>query len=78
MSKQIQLSYVMYAPCEDTEEKCLAEIPALSGCRAWGDTPEEALWILEDLAAKFIESYEERGKPLPPGIASVGQLVLAV
>ena len=61
----------MYAPCEDTEDKYLAEIPALPGCRAWGDSPEEALWILEDLAAKFIESYQERGKPLPSAVAGL-------
>ena len=78
MSKKFTLSYVMYAPCEDTEDKYMAEIPKLPGCRAWGDTPEEALWILEDLAEKFIESYLEDGEPLPPEIASVGQLEVAV
>lgn len=70
MTTQIDLSYVMYAPSEDTEDKYLAEVPALPGCRAWGDTPEEALWILEDLAGKFIESYQERGKPLPPELVT--------
>ncbi len=34
MSKQIQLSYVMYAPCEDTEDMYMAEVPALPDCRA--------------------------------------------
>ena len=29
-------------PSEETEEKYLAEIPALPGCRAWGDTRAEA------------------------------------
>lgn len=77
MSKQIQLSYVMYAPCEDTEDMYLAEVPSLPGCRAWGEAPEEALWILEDLAAKFIESYQERGKPLPPEIVQSGQLLVS-
>ena len=32
----------------------MAEIPALPGCRAWGDTPEEALDIISDLAVGFI------------------------
>ena len=34
-----RLAFVMHEPCYDTEDKYLAEIPALPGCRAWGDTP---------------------------------------
>lgn len=78
MSKQVRLSYVMYAPCEDTEDMYMAEVPALRGCRAWGETPEEALEILESLAAIFIESHLEDGDPLPPEIAGVGELLVAV
>ena len=32
----------------------MAEIPALPGCTAWGDTPEEAIDIISDLAVHFI------------------------
>ena len=32
----------------------MAEIPSLPGCRAWGDTPEEAIDIISDLAVGFI------------------------
>ena len=32
----------------------MAEIPALPGCRAWGDTSEEAIDIISDLAVGFI------------------------
>ena len=32
----------------------MAEIPALPGCRAWGDTPSEAIDIISDLAVDFI------------------------
>ena len=32
----------------------MAEIPALPGCRAWGDTPDEAIDIISDLAVGFI------------------------
>ena len=78
MPTSYRLSYVMYAPCEDTEDMYMAEIPSLPGCRAWAETPEEALEILESVAEIFIESHLEDGDPLPPGIASVGELVLAV
>ena len=33
----------------------MAEIPELPGCRAWGDTPEEAIEIISDLAVHFME-----------------------
>ena len=78
MSSQYRLPYTMREPCEDTEDKYLAEVPILPGCRAWGETPEEALEILESLAAIFIESYLEDGDPLPPEIASAGELLVAV
>ena len=32
----------------------MAEIPVLPGCRAWGDTPSEAIDIISDLAVDFI------------------------
>ena len=41
--KHYKLRYVMHDPSEETENKYLAEVPALPGCRAWGDTPEDAL-----------------------------------
>ena len=50
------LSYVLYSPAESTEpDKYMAEVPELPGCRAWGDTPEEAIEILASLAPAFIE-----------------------
>ncbi len=49
------LSYVIYSPSESTEpDKYMAEIPDLPGCRAWADTPDEAIEILESLAPSFI------------------------
>ena len=69
--KLYKLSYVMYDPSESTEpDKFMAEIPSLPGCRAWGETPAETLYILESLASIFIESYVELGDPLPHGIES--------
>jgi hypothetical protein len=36
--KLYRLQFVLREPSEDTEEKYLAEIPDLPGCRALGDT----------------------------------------
>ena len=68
--KHYKLRYVMDDPSEETEDKYMAEIPDLPGCRAWGDTPEEALDILSSVAAAFIESYIDHGDELPPTVAS--------
>ena len=63
--KHYKLRYVLHDPSEETEDKYMAEIPALPGCRAWGDTPEDALDILQSVAAASIEVYVERGYELP-------------
>ena len=68
--KHYKLRYVMHDPSEDTEDKYMAEIPALPGCRAWGDTPEDTLDILQSVAAAFIESYLDHGDKLPPEVVS--------
>ena len=68
--KHYKLRYVMHDPSEDTEDKYMAEILDLPGCRAWGDTPEEALDILSSVAASFIESYIDHGDELPSAVAS--------
>lgn len=63
--KLYRLAVVMHEPNENTEEKYLGEIPAIPGCRAWGDTAAEALEDLQGVAAAFIESYRDRGDQLP-------------
>lgn len=63
--KQYRLPVVIRAPSEETEDKYLAEIPALPGCRAWGDTPAQAVEYVQSVATAFIESYRERGQTLP-------------
>ena len=65
-----KLNYIMYEPSEDTEDKYLAEIPAMPGCRAWGDSPAETLHILEGVAEAHIQSYLEHGHPPPAGIVA--------
>ena len=68
--KHYKLRYVMHHPSEETEDKYMAEVPALPGCRAWGDTPDEALDILQGVATAFIESHMVHGDELPPAVAS--------
>ncbi|MBI4310508.1 MAG: type II toxin-antitoxin system HicB family antitoxin [Chloroflexi bacterium] len=63
--KLYRLPFVLRSPSEDTEDKYLAEIPALPGCRAWGNTAAEALENLQSVATAFIASYQEHGDPLP-------------
>ena len=68
--KHYKLRYVMHDPSEDTEDKYMAEVPALPGCRAWGDTPEDTLDILQSVAAASIDVYIERGYELPRVVTS--------
>ncbi|MDE0005647.1 MAG: type II toxin-antitoxin system HicB family antitoxin [Rhodospirillaceae bacterium] len=63
--KLYKLSFVMHGPGEETEDKFMAEIPALPGCRAWGDSTDQALESLQSVAAACIESYRESGDELP-------------
>ena len=41
-------------PISTEPDKWMAEIPALPGCRAWGNTQDDALEIIADLAVDFI------------------------
>ncbi len=63
--KQYKLPVMVHQPSEETEDKYLAEVPILTGCRAWGDTPAEALENLRSVAAEFILSFKEHGQRLP-------------
>lgn len=78
VSKQYKLPYTLRAPSPETEDMYLAEVPVLPGCRAWGATPEEALFNLEGVTADFIASCEHHGDPLPAAITAAGELVVAV
>ena len=71
-----RLPLMMYEPSENTEGKYMAEVPALPGCRAWGDTAAEALENLQSVAAAFIESYRSRGDSLPPGVETAARIQL--
>ena len=66
--KQYRLPVTMHQPSEETENKYMAEVTILPGCHAWGDTPEEALEYLKDVAGKFLLSYKQHGDPLPKAV----------
>ena len=71
--KLYRMQFVLREPSEDTENKYLAEIPDLPGCRAWGDTAAQALENLQSVATAFIESCRDRGDPLPPEVAATAE-----
>ncbi len=66
--KLYKLPLIIHEPSEETEDKYMAEVPALPGCRAWGDTPTEVMENLQSVAAGFIESHRLRGDRLPPEV----------
>lgn len=66
--KQYKLPVIMHQPSENTEDKYMAEIPLLAGCRAWGDTAAEAMENLRSVAAEFIRSFIEKGQQFPEAV----------
>jgi predicted RNase H-like HicB family nuclease len=75
--KLYRLPFTLHEPSDETEDKYLAELPSLPGCRAWGDSAAEALENLQSVAAAFIESYRDRGDSLPPEVEAVASGVEA-
>jgi predicted RNase H-like HicB family nuclease len=85
--KLYKLPITIEEPSENSGGKYVAEVPALPGCRAWGDTAAEAVDNLQSVAAAFIESYQERGDPLPDvvqklasdaGASTISEVLIAV
>ena len=70
--KLYRLEFVLKEPSEDTEGMYLAEVPALPGCRAWGETAALALENLQSVTMAFIESHRADGDPLPPEVVAQG------
>ena len=70
--KNYRFACKILGPSEETEDKYLAEIPAMPGCRAWGDTKAEALDYVRSVAVAFLESYEDSGDNLPPTLRDLG------
>ena len=62
----------------DEDECYVADIPDLSFCSAFGDTPEEAVAEVERAKKAWLEVARETGKPIPepryrPAIYQVGK-----
>lgn len=55
----------------DSNGTFVAYIPAISGCHAWGATPDEAKAELVNVFEMICEEYAEAGKPLPPDVELV-------
>ena len=68
-----RLPVTVRPPGPEAEDKYLAEVPSLPGCRAWGDTVDDALSYVHSVAAAFIESYRERGEALPVEVAPIAE-----
>ncbi len=76
-----QLEYVLHEPKESEGGMFLAEMLALQGAMAWGDTPEETLNSLLAVAQTIIQLRREEGEELPPEVtplrSSNGTLTVA-
>ncbi len=67
----MQYPIVIY-PCE--EGGYVAEIPALKGCLAQGETLDEVLDELKIITALWLETAEQYGQQLPDLAASIEKI----
>ena len=73
-------SYVFRVVLEPDQDVWRAFIPELEakGAATWGNTKEEALRNIHEVAQMVIEALLEDGEPLPPRITEIDQTVVAV
>lgn len=73
-------SYVFRVVLEADKDVWRAFIPDLEarGAATWGNTKEEALTNIREVAQMVIESMLEDGEKLPPRITEIDQAVVAV
>ena len=69
--KLYKLPIVLHEPSEDTNDMYMAEAPLLPGCRAWGETPSQALEYIQGVAEAFIETYTELEQLIPPELEAM-------
>ena len=55
----------------DNNGTFVAYVPAISGCHAWGQTPDEAQAELVYVFEMIQEEYEEQGRSLPEDVELV-------
>ncbi len=60
-----KLPILIQGPSVGNGDKYVAEIPALPGCRAWGDSAAEAVENVQSVATALLESYRQHGDQLP-------------
>ena len=73
-------SYVFRVVLEPDEDAWRAYIPELEqrGAATWGNTREEALRNIREVAQLVIEALLEDGEPLPAPVTELDQPVVAV
>jgi predicted RNase H-like HicB family nuclease len=73
-------SYIFRVVLEKDEDVWRAFIPELEakGAATWGNTKEEALRNIHEVAQMVIEALLEDGESLPPRITEIDQPVVAV
>jgi len=73
-------SYVFRVVLEPDEDVWRAYIPELEakGAATWGNTQEDALRNIREVAQMVIEALLEDGEPLPPSVTEIDQPVVAV
>lgn len=73
-------SYVFRVVLEEDEDVWRAIIPELEakGAATWGNTKEEALRNIREVAQMVIEALLEDGESLPPRITELDEPVVAV
>ena len=49
----------------DEDDGCIADIPDLESCSAFGATPEEALGEIERAKEAWLEAAGAEGQPIP-------------
>jgi predicted RNase H-like HicB family nuclease len=59
------MKYEIVIYWSDDDEAYIAEVPELPGCMADGQTAQDALSSVERIAAEWIETATELGRPIP-------------
>lgn len=73
-------SYIFPVVVEPDEDVWRAYVPELEakGAATWGQTKDEALRNIQEVAQMVIEEMLEDGEPLPPSVTVSDQPVVAV
>jgi len=52
----------------DDNNTFVAHIPAIDGCHAWGETPEQARAELQNVFEMIVEEFSQTGQSLPQNV----------